>query len=126
MQRLFLIFFLFLASCSPSTLSEWRVEGVSIVKDLVEEFKSIETLSDLKSHKRTIQKKYSKLVEVMIEASSYQEGDETLRPESFYSDALKAQYLRIYEIEGGRELLFEIQKESLHKLDQFVRSKKSP
>jgi hypothetical protein len=125
MRRYFLIILIFLAACSPSTLSEWRVEGVSIVKNLVEELSLIETIKDLEGKQSSIQKKYSKLVAIIIESDKFEEGDETLRPESFYSDALRKQYVRIYEMEGGRKLLFEIQKESLHKLDHFIQSKKS-
>ncbi|MCH9620850.1 MAG: hypothetical protein S4CHLAM20_02560 [Chlamydiia bacterium] len=125
MRTYFLISLLFLASCSPSTLSEWRVEGVSVVKDLVEELKTIDSLTALENKKSSIKKKYSKLLNIMIEADNYDEDESTLRPESFYSNALREQYIRLYEIEGARELLFEIQKESLHKLDLHTRSKKS-
>ena len=85
----------------------------------------IDSIKDLKSKQSSIQKKYNKLVAIIIEADKYEEGDETLRPESFYSDSLRRQYVRIYEMDGGRKLLFEIQKESLHKLDQFIQSKKA-
>jgi len=123
MHRYFLLLLIFVVGCNPSTLSEWRVEGVSIVRDLVEELESVKTLKDLEGKKFSIKKKYNKLVHVMIEAEKYDEDQSDLRPESFYSDALRQQYLRIYSIEGGRELLFEIQNESLHKLDLFLSKK---
>lgn len=116
-MRYFCLLFLFLVACSPSTLSEWRVEGVSIVRDLVEELDSISTLKELEAKKISIKKKYNQLVNVMIEANKYEEEEGDLLPESFYSDALRDQYLRLYEIEGAKKLLFEIQKDSLHKLD---------
>jgi hypothetical protein len=119
MKTYFIIFLLFLVSCSPSTLSEWRVEGVSVIRDLVEELKEVPDLKSLEAKKATIKKKYSKLVYIMIEAEKYEEEENTFLPESFYSDALKAQYIRLYEIEGCRELLFQMQKESLHKLDRI-------
>jgi hypothetical protein len=119
MKTYFIIFLLFLVSCSPSTLSEWRVEGVSVIRDLVEELKEVPDLKSLEGKKATIKKKYSKLVYIMIEAEKYEEEENTFLPESFYSDALKAQYIRLYEIEGCRELLFQMQKESLHKLDRI-------
>ncbi|MCH9617032.1 MAG: hypothetical protein SP4CHLAM5_00080 [Chlamydiia bacterium] len=123
MKTYFTILFLFLVSCSPSTLSEWRVEGVSIVKDLVEELKEIDDFKSLQAKKASIKKKYNKLVGVMIEAEKYEQEQNTFLPESFYSDALKAQYIRLYQIEGCKELLFAIQKESLHRLDLSITKK---
>lgn len=119
MKVYFSIFFLFLVACSPSTLSEWRVEGVSVVRDLVEELKEIHTLKELEAKKPSIKKKYNKLVSIMIEAERYDQEEDSFTPESFYSDALRDQYLRLYQIDGCRELLFSIQKESLHKLDRI-------
>ncbi len=105
-------------ACSPSTLSEWRVEGVSLVKSLVEELQKVKSSDDLKVASKSIKKKYSKLVEIMLEADSYPQEEGAFHPESFYSDALKGEYIRLYKIEGCKELLFLMQKESLHKLDR--------
>ena len=120
MTIFFIIALLVLASCNPSNLSEWRVEGVSIVRNLVEELELIETIADLEERKSSIKKKYAKLIQIMIEGDRYEDID-ALKPESFFSNALRDQYIRIYQIEGGKELLFEIQKESLHKLDQYLK-----
>ncbi len=113
-----------MVSCSPSTLSEWRVEGVSIVRNLVEELEGVTSLEELEAKKGSLKKKYNQLVYVMIEASHYEEEEGDLVPDSFYSDALRDQYVRLYEIEGARALLFEIQRESLHKLDKHLNVKK--
>ena len=56
MKRYFPILLIFLIGCNPSTLSEWRVEGVSIVRDLVEELESVKTLKDLEAKKSSIKK----------------------------------------------------------------------
>lgn len=55
-MRIFFVIFCFLVSCSPSTLSEWRVEGVSVVRDLVEELEQVATLVDLEKRKSSIKK----------------------------------------------------------------------
>lgn len=120
MYTYFIVLLLLLSGCSPSSLSEWRVEGVSIVRDLVEDFEKVQSLKDLESKKYTLKKKYNKLVSIMLEAEKYEIEEGSFQVESFYSDALRAQYLRIYEIEGAKELLYEIQKDSLHKLDRSV------
>ena len=121
-MRIFFLIFCFLVSCSPSTLSEWRVEGVSVVRDLVEELEQVATLVDLERRKASIKKKYNRLVQIMIEAEKYDEED-ALRPFSFFSNALRDQYVRIYQIDGGKEFLFEVQKEGLHKLDLYLSKK---
>jgi hypothetical protein len=122
MRLFFVLPLCFLLACSPSTLSEWRVEGISIVRDLVEELEQIETLKDLQVRNSSIKKKYNKLVQIMIEAEKYDEED-AVRPGSFFSDALRDQYIRIYRIEGGKEELFDMQKEGLHKLDLYLSKK---
>lgn len=123
MRFFFLALFFLMSSCNPSTLSEWRVEGVCIVKTLVEELEKIQSLEDLKRSSSSIKKKYNKLVEVMIEAEKWQEQEGDFHPESFYSEALCREYIRLYSIEGCKELLFSLQKDGLHKLDRALAKK---
>lgn len=118
MKRYFLSLAFLIVSCAPSSLSEWRVEGVSVVRDLVEELQSIGSLKELETKKYSIKKKYMKLVSIMLEAEKYEEEEDSFQVEHFYSDALREQYVRLYQIEGAMEVLYEIQKDGLHKLDR--------
>lgn len=124
MSKFFLFFLFFLIGCSPSTLDEWRMEGISTVRELVKELEAIDTFKDLVAKKKVIKRKYLRLVEIMIEADKYIEDENTTEINTFYSDMLRMQYIRLFQIQGCQELLYDIQKESLHKLDKFLQNNK--
>ena len=123
MRVFFLIMIVLIVGCAPSSQAEWSLEGVCKVRDLIEELEKIKDVKDLYFKRHKLKKTYNKLVEIMIAADSYEKEDFILGKKNFYNDTLRKQYLRIYEMEGGREMLIKIQKESLHKLDRYVLKK---
>lgn len=117
-MRWFLIA-LWLVSCAPTSMEEFRQEGESIVLSLIQCLEKIETPADLKAESPRLKKKFAELADLMAAAKKCQlktPKKDALEPNLEISDSLKAEFVRIYRIEGCQEIMEEIQRESLHSL----------
>jgi hypothetical protein len=123
-KKFFLLIFL-LISCSPASPKEYQYEGEDVCKSILKILQKIESVSDLNREGVRLKKEYAKLVKVMIEAKKFQlrhKEIELIAPSNFeVSQALKSEFIRIYEIEGCQEKMEALQRESLHKLHQYQR-----
>ncbi len=123
MKRLYLILPLLLTACSPSSLEDFQREGESLCSELVVDLQEIQTREDLLRALPKLKKRFNELVQIMIQARSYQElhsEEEILQPlESTYSMNLDLirELQRIYQIEGGQELVEKAEREALIRLD---------
>jgi hypothetical protein len=106
-------FLALLTACSPSSLSDVRLEGEAETKRLSEELKSIETIEDLTKASPKLKKRFNKIADLLIEARQF--PDVPSEP-SLASEELFAELARIYEIPGGREALEKTQAEAILKL----------
>lgn len=127
MKRLFiLLLFASLSGCSPSSICEYRTEGEEPIKRLIYELSQIETVGQLEAREGRLKKCFSSLVDLMIAAKKFQakrhdEGGEVTFWQLELSEALRREMIRIYEIEGCSELMEEIERDALHKLDIMER-----
>lgn len=123
-MRRYLFAFFFLVSCGPHTREEYRCEGESVARQLHSDLTRIESLSDLKAEAPKIKKRFINLTDLMIRAKKRQrmQTDEFDVDEknTYLSDQLKAEFIRIYQIEGCQKLMEDLQRESLHRLDLYA------
>ena len=124
MMKRFLFFcVLFLTGCAPGSLEEYCFEGEGAVRKIIEECKKVHSKEDLILHKSRIKNDLAHLTNLMIAAKKFQmknpEEEITLNLSHAASNQLKEEFVRIYKIDGCREVMEEIQRESLHKLDAF-------
>ncbi len=122
MGKSFLIYVWILAmlcACSPSSLEDFHYAGESICKELANELKGIETHEQLVKEYPKIKSYFDKLVTLIIQARKFQKEHEEDMPVmgSVASGALLYELKRIYEIDGGRDIVEKAQKEALIKLD---------
>lgn len=112
-----------LVSCSPGSLEEYQLEGENIAKALLRHLERVESVGDLIKEGPKLKKEYALLVQVMIAAKIYQNkhpDEEVSEPIGLeVSEALKNEFMRIYQLEGCQEVMEGLQRESLHKLDLF-------
>lgn len=115
---LIVIFSLFWG-CSRSSLDDFQHEAEGICRHLVQELKKIETRDDLAKTEGTVKKLFYELADLTIAAQAYQEkhSDETPSGANSYNEALKAELIRVYGIEGGREFIEKNAREALIRLD---------
>jgi hypothetical protein len=125
-----LICLLFSFGCSPGSLDDYQKEGESVCRTLTNELKDIETRDDLVKALPKLKKRFHHLVDVVIEARTFQEGHPEEKNDLSFdshqaSEALKSELKRIYQIEGGRELVENAQREALIRLDTFEKELKN-
>ncbi len=117
-----------LTGCSPSSLSEYRTEGEGHIKKLVEELAEIESVSQLEAKQVKLKKRFTAMVDLMIAAKKFQlkhaeDGQEITPWQLEMSNALKRELIRIYQLEGCAEKFEEIERDTMHRLDLFEKSK---
>ena len=123
MRKIYFVLLLILSACSPNSIQEFQFEGEGIAKKLLHELARVHSLSDLKKEGPNLKKEYAHLIDVMIAAKKYQDrhpDDEVPSQIGFeVSEALKKEFMRIYQLEGCAEVMEALQRESLHKLDSY-------
>lgn len=121
-MRFTLAFLLILTACSPSSIDDFKQEGEARCRRLVRLLESVQDHEDLLKKEPDLKKEFTKLIDLVIEARTYQLENPEQVPaleESPLSDDLKEQMIRVYHIDGGREIMERAQREPLLKLDSF-------
>lgn len=115
-----LIFALLFVSCGPASMEEFQCEGERVALALTRDLEKVESLQDLKAESPQLKKKFAELVDLMLAARKYQlkhpDEEAPNEPNLDISNSLKAEFVRIYRIEGCQEIMEEIQRESLYRL----------
>ncbi|MBJ7449542.1 MAG: hypothetical protein JHC93_04195 [Parachlamydiales bacterium] len=120
-----LVILIMASGCSASGLEEYRDSAEHIVNELSCELQSCENQEQLQQHAPKLKKLFQKLVELVIDAREYQiKHPEEAEKMSIYgdrgaSDRLLNELNRIYELEGGRQIVELSQKDALERLDAF-------
>ena len=119
-----------LISCSPNSLEDFRFEGESVTREIVDELKLIHTREDLFTREQSLKRKFEKLVGIIIQARQYQIDfpeealSQQLLQESESSLELLEEIQRVYQIEGGKECIERAQREPMLRLDGFEKIRK--
>lgn len=109
-------------SCS-SSLEDFQKEAEGVCRTLVEELQQVETREDLLKSESKLRHLFDELVEVILTARQYQEKhlDEAPALSNSYDERLLEEMMRIYHIEGGREIIERAQREALIRLDGKIK-----
>lgn len=115
------IFFLCIIcfACSSHSPEDFREEGNGITRELIYQLRRARTSAALRLVAPVIKESFDQLVDVVARARA-EPGMEPLdlSPQDLaLSDRLHSELKRIYQLEGGREIIEECQKEALHRLD---------
>ncbi len=125
-MRKYCAIFLLFCGCTPSSLTDFQHEGESRCREILLVLEQIEDREQLLRSESALKKHFESLITLMIEARKYQqnhledalvESDDRLAIESDLQEELR----RIYQIEGGREVMERAQHEALVRLDAFER-----
>lgn len=120
-----------LVGCSPSSLEDFHCEGAAWCRALCKDLSRIESREELAKIEPHLKKRFEDLVALMVEARQFQmkNREECLidfaqmdHPDAL---ALKDELIRIYSIEGGREVIERTQREAMIKLDAFMKKTKA-
>lgn len=112
-------------ACAPHSMEEYKLEGEGIAKSLLKQLEKVHSVNDLVETGPRLKKEYAKLLQLMVAAKKYQNAhpeEEVGDPIGLeVSDALKREFIRIYQLEGCSDVMEALQRESLHKLDLSYR-----
>lgn len=123
MNKLLFIFIIsLLCGCNIHSLDDFRHEAEGVCRALVEEFQRVETREDLLKSEAKLRRLFDELADLIITAQRYQKNhlDEAPLLSNSYEEPLLEEMLRIYRIEGGREIVERAQRESLIRLDSKI------
>lgn len=108
--------FLFLCSCSPTSLEDLRYEGEVQTKKLALELRAIETREELQRSIPKLKKRFNKIADLLVQCREFQKIESE---PSAASEQLFAELARLYEMPGGRELIESAQVEAIHRLNRY-------
>ncbi len=103
------------------------MEAQAVCRVLTEQLRNVKNRDELMDAMSGLKKSFNRLVDVLIEARAYQTAHPELvwnsasMVQQDWSEALQGEMRRIYDIEGGKELIEEAQRPSLLRLDRFER-----
>jgi hypothetical protein len=121
-MRRFLCLLVLLGGCAPDSLEDFRHEGEALLRALTEELQHVQTREELLEAAPKLRSHFAQLADLMIQARQYQQKhpeEDLPEGDAACSAALYAELVRIYRIEGGREIVEKAQRESLLRLDAF-------
>jgi Tfp pilus assembly protein PilP len=124
-RHFLLVILLFLVGCSPHSLEDFHNEGEAQIRKLIKELKAIHSREELQRALPSLQRRFDAMVDLMIEARSYEEKHpaEDFEAAFFPNDEVLLEELkRLYLLEGGRELMEKAEREALLRLDAFERT----
>lgn len=110
---------LLLGGCGPNSAEDFQHSAEEICREIALELKEVERYEQLVSKEAILEKKFHKLVDVMIAAQKFSEKRKKslLASPGVYSQELQAQMIRLSQIEGAIDLIQHAQKESLIRLE---------
>ncbi|MDQ5956712.1 MAG: hypothetical protein ACH349_06110 [Candidatus Rhabdochlamydia sp.] len=121
MKKLLII--LILVGCNPSSYEDFQLEGDAHCRKMLNTLKCIQDRQQLMQAQPILRQHFEDLVDLMIAARKFQQSslDSKEFYPSFYSIALKEELKRLYEIEGGREIVERTQKQAFIRLGTMER-----
>lgn len=131
MQKLILSFILILAftGCARRSLDDFKDEGESVTRSLIQELSKIRNRRQLLTASPKLQRLFNQLTDVMIAAQEFRQkfpdaNKDIIFSNNELSDQLRLELNRIYKIEGGRQIIEKCQEQSLYRLDAYEKRMK--
>lgn len=122
MKKFFVVFLVFLG-CNPSSYEDFQIEGNAHCRKILNTLKCIQDRQQLLQAQPILKQYFEDLVDLMIAARKFQQSSLEVKEfyPTFYSIALKEELKRLYEIEGGREIIERTQKQAFLRLSTLER-----
>lgn len=114
-KYLLLLSFIFLISCTQTTLKDLRSQGEAETARLAHLLHEIDTKDELQQKLTKIEKSYNKIADLILQVRSLS-VEASLSEPSKASDELFAELARLYEKPGCRSLLETAQQEAICRL----------
>lgn len=122
-MRCFFLFLLFLASCGPSSIEDFKEEGQSKAHRVLGLLKTINTREQLMDAEVYLEAYYDEIAEILLAAEHFRKKYKLDSPEfsekdHLLSENLRVEMMRIYRLDGGKEILEKCQQKAIAKLSE--------
>lgn len=123
-QALLCFLLFFLSGCGPRSLDDFEEEGEGVMRSLIEELRNIHSRNQLIASSGRLKRHYDRLVDIMIAAQNFRDNHPGLDkgvfsgPNHELSDQLRIELNRIYQIEGGRQIIEKCEQNALNRLSR--------
>lgn len=111
-----LILTLLLASCSPKSPKEVRKKGEEVARHLVSQLQAIDSREELLHALPQLRKDFLKLADLAVEGHACLEEGPLPPVNSKLNQQLRQELVRIYALEGGRQMVEEAERDALNHL----------
>jgi hypothetical protein len=117
---------LYCNACNPTSLEDFQHEGAAQSRLLLRELRNIENREDLSRAEPILKKRFEKIVDLMIQARTFQQKHPEEEPAQCFNEVLNGSLIeeleRVFSLEGGREAVERAQREAMIRLDAHERS----
>lgn len=115
-RALTLIFIALLASCSPKSPKEVRKRGEQVVGHLISQLQAIDSREELLHALPQLRKDFLELADLAVEGHACLEEGPLPPPNAKLNQQLREELVRIYALEGGRQMVEEAERDALNHL----------
>lgn len=117
-MKKFFIALLMLLGCNPSSYEDFQFEGDGHCRRMLTILRSIQDRQQLLQALPLLKQHFEDLADLIIAARKFQQSRLEAKDfyPSFYSVALKEELKRLYQMEGGREMIEKAQKQACLRL----------
>jgi len=116
-HKIIYLILLFCYSCGATSASDFRKQGERVSRELLIELEEVYTQKQLLERSSAIQKKIEQLVDLILEARrSHCEPSQLVGMQNA-SMQLQRRLQELYAIDGCQEVIEDLQRESLRRLD---------
>lgn len=122
MKKIFLCLVILLG-CNPNSYEDFQCEGDAYCLKMFNTLKAIQDRQQLLQAQPILKQHFEEMVNLIIAARRFQIGSLETKDSypSFYSLRVKEELRRLYQIEGGREIIERAQKQALLRLNAWER-----
>lgn len=117
MRRLILLgCLLILCGCGSRSAEDIREEGRTVTRTLTEELRTVHNRRELMEAAPKLKTLFRQLAELMAASQEFQEPLDLEKTDHDLSDELRLQMNRIYQMDGGRQIMEQSQQDAVRLL----------
>ena len=125
---LILPFILLFESCSPTSSQDYQTMIGGEIKRFVQDLRKVKNPQDLQHRKKKLKKHFDSLANMIVEYNQFLDQhpeSESLLGQTLgeSSQKLKEELCRIYELDGGQQIIEEVQTDAYYRMGLFEHSK---
>ena len=116
-------FFFILIGCASPTVEDYQEQGEAVQRAIVRDLRKIHQVEELQAAVPRLRSHFNHLVDVVIEAREHFDAENIASSHGHWSSALRLEMIRLYALEGARDVFEGAQREALTRLDRYEKER---